>query len=274
MHLASNISDFLLSLWCGMIDHADSDDPECWPWAVLADEEVWCTHGEDIMCAGFHLPGSYDCNPCNITKKINTQYKTWEFQLYTFALMPILLYSILPSPFWENYCKLICGFQIMCQSTLTKDKLPDTHALLCSWEHEFELTYYSLLESCIHFIHPCIHQVIHLVSKAIHKGPPSCYAQWTMECMIRSLGEQIQQPLKPFANLACKGNLDDGYVLLRKHMKNSIIPWGDEATVISLGPGHVLLCIKKWAQLCLPNGQIAQSAWREKLHPPEQLCMS
>ncbi|KIO03925.1 hypothetical protein M404DRAFT_26537 [Pisolithus tinctorius Marx 270] len=143
MHLTGNISNLLLSLWHGMIDHADSDDPEHWPWAVLADEEVWRTHGEAVMCAGFHLPGSYDCKPHNIAKKINTQYKTWEFQLYMFALAPILLYSILPSPFWENYCKLICSFQIMCQSTLTKDKLLDAHALLCSWEHEFELTYYA-----------------------------------------------------------------------------------------------------------------------------------
>ncbi|KIO06840.1 hypothetical protein M404DRAFT_138489, partial [Pisolithus tinctorius Marx 270] len=304
MHLAGNISDLLLSLWRGTIDHADSDDPERWPWAVLADEAVWRAHGEAVVRAGFHLPGSYDRKPRNIAEKINTQYKTWEFQLYTFALAPILLYSVLPSPFWENYCKLVRGFQIMCQSTLTKDELLDAHALLCSWEHEFELTYYSLLESRIHFVRPCVHQVVHLVSEAIYKGPPSCYAQWTMERMIGSLGEQIRQPSKPFANLAREGvrrcqvnsllsampelddsgnglpsgaeNLDDGYVLLRKRAKNSIIPRGDEATAIShfLGPGHVLPRIKKWARLRLPNGQIARSAWREKLRPPEQLRVS
>ncbi|KIK20230.1 hypothetical protein PISMIDRAFT_13124 [Pisolithus microcarpus 441] len=103
MHLAGNISDLLISLWCGTIDHGNGDDPECWPWAVLANKEVWHAHGDAVEHAGFHLPGSYDCKPCNIAKKINTQYKTWEFQLYTFALTLILLYSILPAKYWENY---------------------------------------------------------------------------------------------------------------------------------------------------------------------------
>jgi hypothetical protein len=29
-----------------------------------------------------------------------------------------------------------------------------------------------------------------------------------------------------------------------------------------------------WARLCLPNGQIARSAWKEKLKPPQDVCMA
>ena len=290
MHLVGNISDLLISLWRGTFDHTVDDDPANWPWAVLSNEEVWRAHGNAVEHAGHLLPSSYDRKPHNIAEKINTQYKTWEFQLYIFGLAPILLYGTLPLVYWRNYCKLVRGFQIMCQSTLTKEELLDAHALLCSWEHEFELVYYKLRESRIHFIRPCVHQVAHLVSEAIHKGPPICYAQWTMERTIGNLGEQIRQPSKPFANLSREGvwrcqvnsllsimpELDDsnnglphgsvdlgnGYILLHKCSKNATIPHGDKAATISqfLGPGHLLPRIKKWAQLCLPNGQIARSA--------------
>ena len=91
MHLAGNISDLLISLWRGTLDHAADDDPANWPWAVLSDEDIWRAHGKAVECAGHHLPSSYDRKPRNIAKKINTQYKTWEFQLYIFSLAPILL---------------------------------------------------------------------------------------------------------------------------------------------------------------------------------------
>ncbi|KIK25482.1 hypothetical protein PISMIDRAFT_9518 [Pisolithus microcarpus 441] len=205
MHLAGNISDLLISLWQGTIDHAAADDLERWPWAVLADEEVWRAHGDAVEQAGHYLPTSYDRKPRNIADKINTHYKTWEFQIYIFALAPILLYSVLPTSYWANYCKLVRGFQIMCQSKLTMAQLVDAHTLLCSWEREFELIYYQLLEDHIHFVRPCVHQVVHLVLEAVHKGPPICTAQWTMERTIGNLGEQIRQPSKPYANLSREG---------------------------------------------------------------------
>ncbi|KAL4063314.1 hypothetical protein J3A83DRAFT_4106741 [Scleroderma citrinum] len=32
-----------------------------------------------------------------------------------------------------------------------------------------------------------------------------CYSQWTMEQTIGNLGQEIRQPLNPYANLSCKG---------------------------------------------------------------------
>ncbi|KAL4063289.1 hypothetical protein V8B97DRAFT_2026454 [Scleroderma yunnanense] len=207
---------------------------------VLTNEEVWHAHGAAVEHASHYLPGSYNCKPHNIAEKIHIQYKTWKFQLYTFTLTPILLYSVLPQAYWQNYCNLVHGFQIMCQSTLTKDELLDTQALLCSWEYKFELIYYKLLESHIHFVQPCVHQVIHLISEAIHKEPSICYAQWIMEWTIRNLGKQIWQHSKPFINTLLSVmpklndtenglpyslvDLSDGYILLCKCAKNSVIP--------------------------------------------------
>ncbi|KIK26898.1 hypothetical protein PISMIDRAFT_94086 [Pisolithus microcarpus 441] len=304
MHLAGNISDLLISLWRSTIDCSPNDDKDSWEWAVLADENTWREHGEAIERAGLCLPSSYDHKPRNIAEKINTQYKTWEFQLYTFGLAPIFLYDVLPTTYWMNYCKLVRGFQIMCQAAITHEELLDAHALLCGWEYEFENLYYNLRESRLQFVRPCVHQVIHLVSEAIHKGPPICYAQWTMERTIGNLGEQIRQPSKPFANISREGvrrcrinsllsvmpelnesvdclpqgavDLGDGYALLRKCAKYPVIPQGSVAIAIRqfLGPGHELPHIQKWARLRLPNGQIARSAWREHLHPPDRVRIS
>ena len=71
-------------------------------------------------------------------------------------------------------------------------------------------------------------------------------------------------------------DLGGGYILLRKRAKHPIIPHGDEAMVILefLGPRYALQRIIKWARLRLPNGQIARSAWREKLRLPEHIHVS
>ncbi|KAF9219405.1 hypothetical protein BS17DRAFT_859121, partial [Gyrodon lividus] len=236
----------------------------------------------------------------NVAEKINSQYKTWEFQLYTFRIAPALLHSILPQAYWQNFCKLVRGFQIMCQHHITQAKLRDAQALLCTWECEFETLYYQLKEDHIHFICPCVHQVSHLVTKAVQKGPPICYVQWTMECTIRNLGQELRQPSKPYANLSKEGvcrckvnslisimpelgdppkelpygsiNLGGGYVLLCKRAKHIAYPTSNAAQAILnfLGPGRQFLSFKKWARLLLPNRQVVHSAWREKLRSPEE----
>ena len=76
MHLAGNILDLLISLWRADIDVGPSNDKATWDWAIFRDEDLWTSHGKDITAAGSFLPGSYNSKPCNITEKINTQYKT------------------------------------------------------------------------------------------------------------------------------------------------------------------------------------------------------
>ncbi|KIK91217.1 hypothetical protein PAXRUDRAFT_13898 [Paxillus rubicundulus Ve08.2h10] len=191
MHLARNLSNLLISLWHGTMDVRLSDDRASWDWAVLQSNKAWTAHSKDVECAGSHLPGSYDRKPRNITERLNTQYKTWEFQLYTFSIAPILLYGILPSKYWTNYCMLVRRFQIMCQHSITQQQLQHAHGLLCTWERNFECFYYQLKHDWLHFIRPAAHQVVHLVVEAIQKGPPICYMQWTMERTIGNLGQEI-----------------------------------------------------------------------------------
>lgn len=307
MHLAGNISDLLISLWRGEIDVAPSDDKNTWDWAIFRDNDRWASHGRDVAAVGSFLPGSFDRKPRNIAEKINTQYKTWEFQLYMFGLAPILLYGILPSKYWSHFCKLVRGFQIVCQHSLTHKQLEDAHNLLCVWEHDFELLYYQLRQDRIHFVRPSVHQILHIVPETFQKGPPICYAQWTMERTIGNLGQQIRQPSNPYANLAREGvrrsqinalisiipeldtphkqprgsvDLGGGFVLLRKRSKHPVALSSseDEALIRALHhylpDGQEIPRFDKWARLQLPNGQIARSTWREQSMSDENLRVS
>ncbi|KIK13782.1 hypothetical protein PISMIDRAFT_118202 [Pisolithus microcarpus 441] len=205
MHLTGNLLDLLISLWQGTIECNPLDNKNSWDWAIFCDKAVWTAHGQAIADAGILIPSSFDHKLWNITDKINTDYKTWEFHLYMFSLAPDLLYNILPECYWTNFCKLVHGIQIMSQHTISKQDLEHAYILLCSWGHECELIYYQLRQDCLHFIHPCVHQVLHLVTEAMYKGPPICYMQWTMEHTIGNLGQEIHQPSKPYENPAKEG---------------------------------------------------------------------
>ncbi|KAF9232038.1 hypothetical protein BU15DRAFT_90753 [Melanogaster broomeanus] len=284
MHLVANLADLMLSLWRGTIKCDRTDDKTTWDWAIFEDADLWDEHGR-------YLPGSFDRKPRNIAEKINTQYKTWEYQLYMYGLAPALLYNILPRKYWQNLCKL---------RQITSQQIQEAHILLCSWEREFEELYYQRREDRLHFVRPSAHQTL-------RKGPPICYAQWTMERTIGNLGQEIRQPSAPYANLSQEGvrrcqinallasmpeladppklpsgsawaeNLGDGYALLRMRQKRPSNPIGPDAAAIRnfLGPGHNLEHpIQKWARVQLPNGQIARCAWREMLIPPDKLRVS
>ncbi|KAG2349710.1 hypothetical protein BDR05DRAFT_972677 [Suillus weaverae] len=279
MHLVGNLSDLLLVLWCGTMNCAPTDNINTWDWAILCDGDSWIAHGKAMEDAGPYFPGSFDWKPQNIAEKVNTNYKTWEFHLYIFSLSPALLYNVLPKPYWLNYTKLMRSegrFQIMSQHSLSAEDLADTFILLGTWEQEFETLYYQLREDCLHFMRPCTHQT----------SPPICYAQWTMECTIGNLGQEIQQPSQPYCMvntlLSTMPNLDKPHKCLSDTAADlgedryAKLPVGEEAQAISdfLGPNHPLPHIKKWSQLLLLNGQIARSAWREKLRSLNKTWMS
>ena len=135
MHLITNLSTLLIGLWHAgsSVCVSASDDIASWDWAALHSEQAWKAHGKAVEDAGPFLPGSFDCKPCNIAEKINSGYKTREFQLYMFGLGPALLYGILPERYWVNYCKLVRGIQILSQHCIVENlgisysvSIPDT----------------------------------------------------------------------------------------------------------------------------------------------------
>jgi hypothetical protein len=132
-----------------------------------------------------------------------------------------------------------------------------------------------------------------------------------MERTIGNLGEEIKQPSKPFANLSQRGlrrsqvnalkaiipdlepdsdalprgsiDLGDGFILLRardsaaREMDGragaAIQRYYQEQAPDEFNPNSWPRIIR-WARLRLPNGQIARSAWKEKMKPLEAVRMA
>lgn len=298
MHLAGNISTLLIELWRGTMKCERTDNIESWDWAVLRDENVWKAHGRAVEEAGYLLPTCFDTRPRNIAEKIHSDYKTWEFLIHTFGLAPGLLHDILPMVYWKNFCKLVRGFQLISQHNITHDEALEATVLLASWANEFEEIYYQRRNDRIHFIRPCVHQVLHLGPETFQKGPPICTAQWTMERTIGNIKRQIRQHSTYLANFSREGlrlarvnallaalpelntfsnvnstlparslDLGNGYALLRKRDKQPVIPPGDTYAPIweFLDRPDVMPKIFRYARLLLPNGQVGRCAWRENV---------
>ncbi|EIW78736.1 hypothetical protein CONPUDRAFT_156694 [Coniophora puteana RWD-64-598 SS2] len=271
MHLVLNISKLMLSLWCGTIKCHHADNKETWDFAVFLDKAQWDAHGESIGNAGCRTPRLFDAKPRNIAQKGNTDYKTWEHYIYVFAYAPGLLYRVLPERYWLNLCKLVRGFQLLCQYSITASQITQAATLLDEWQHEFEEIYYQGLECRLHLIAPCVHQVLHLAYKVVRKGPPICYSQWAMERTIGILKYDIRQPSNYLANIQ-----NIGVRIARANALHGTVPKLFEQAQVSQYPQGSLDLknrylspqpiqqIRRHGHLLLPNGQVARSEWREK----------
>ncbi|KJA13103.1 hypothetical protein HYPSUDRAFT_151950 [Hypholoma sublateritium FD-334 SS-4] len=312
MHLGTfNLSDLLLSLWRGTLDHDADDPPSSWPWAVLTGE-IWETHGKEVADATPFLPGSFDRPPRNIAEKINSGYKAWEWLQYLYGLAPALLYGILPDPYYAHFCKLVRAMRIIQQHHIRTTDLRLAGNLLVSFVEEFETLYYQRRVDRLHFCRQSIHALLHLAPEVTRIGPPICSSQWTMERTIGNLGEEIRQPSNPYANLSQRGlfrcqvnaltamipnlsppppslprgavDLGQGYVLLRAQDRYERLMRPQEASALlyylggapAEGSSEPINCdwcpkVTRWARLRLPNGQVARSRWKETLKPLRKL---
>jgi hypothetical protein len=128
-------------------------------------------------------------------------------------------------------------------------------------------------------------------------GPGALLSQFTLERAIGDLGNSIQQPATPFANLIqialrqsqvstlksmCpildkdavislpqgSHDLGNGYVLLRPRMRYAGLLDGQERIAVSDMIDNFTK-LRKWGRLCLPNGQVARSLFSEQRRTAE-----
>jgi hypothetical protein len=313
MHLASlNIPDLFIPLWRGTFDCDRTDDRSTWNWAVLKGD-IWEAHGRDVAATTPYLPGSFDRPPRNPAEKISSGYKAWEFLLYFYGLGPALFYNILPTIYYHHFCKLVFAIRIVNQHQIKAEDLRKAHQALIQFAHEFELLYYQRRTDRLHFVRQSIHALIHLADEVLRIGPLICSSQWTMEQSIGNLAMEIKSHVHPYANLSqralqrCQVNalkamipdlefdaentipqgakdLGDGYVLLRARDRTARQISSSECQALQkyLEETHErnnvlenwVPKILRWARLRLPNGQVARSAWKEKLKPLEKVRMA
>ena len=204
MHLSVlNDPDLFLKLFTGKLDVYEPDDRAEWDWAIFYRKpKLWSTHGETVPRSVPFIPSSFGRAPRDPSKRLNSGYKAWEFQIYVYGLCPTLLRHLLPRKYWLHFCKLVAGIRIMQRPRISKEELLLGHELLRSFAREFEDLYYQRKESRIHFVRQSIHLLTHIAPETIRVGPLACYAQWTLETAIGNLGREIRQDRDLFANLA------------------------------------------------------------------------
>ncbi|KDQ09941.1 hypothetical protein BOTBODRAFT_116556 [Botryobasidium botryosum FD-172 SS1] len=295
MHaLGLNLPELFLLLWRGTMDCFAPDHKSTWGWAVFMNEARWRAHGKIVADAHPYLPGSFDRPPHNPAEKINSQYKSTEYQTYLYGLGPGVFYDVLPDEYWMHFCKLVRYAHLMYQHEISRDQAREARLLSVAFVREFKALYYQRKATRIHFCRQSIHNTLHL--------PPSVIRR-----TIGNLGQEIKQPSNPYANLSqctvvrCQVNtlkamipslnndkpklpltaigLGGGYNLLHARDEYRQIISGPEGLAIcahlqSQGESNTVARLIRWAQLQLPNGQIARSAWKETLKPLEQVCMS
>ena len=187
MHLFKlNISQLLVSLWRGGIDHAWDDDLATWPFAILWDNVVWEVHGVSVMCTGLYLPVCLNSRvPCNPAEKISSSYKAIEYLVYIFGLCPALLYHLLPQKFYHHFCKLVFATWIIHWHHKTKVNLLVAHQAFLKFVYKFEILYYNCNLAHLHFIRRYIHALTHIVPEHFCLSSLTELSQWTMEQTIR-----------------------------------------------------------------------------------------
>ncbi|TFK58439.1 hypothetical protein BDN72DRAFT_906735 [Pluteus cervinus] len=300
MHLiALNDPDLFVGLWRGTIKSYGGDNPLDWDWRVLIGD-IWISHGQTVADATSYIPSSFHRAPRNPAEKINSGYKAWEYVLWMYGLGPGLFYYILPEVYWKNFCKFVRGIRLLGQRKISRQDLEEGHRLLLDFSREFEELYYQRNKNRIHFVRQSIHLLTHIGTETVRMGPPGCYAQWTMETLIGSLGEEIRSDVDPYGNITQRGviraqlnciqamypqfqlipppslpsgSLDCGNGLsLRTPCDDVRRAVSDtEAGVIGAywtlqewpnrAGWDALRSVKRWGRVGLPNGQIAHSQW-------------
>lgn len=245
MHLAGlNIPELLLALWRGTLACEAPDSKSTWDWAIFMNAEVWKSHGKLVAGATPYLPGSFDRPPRNPAEKISSGYKAVEFLTYLYGLGPALLYRLLPTKYWRNFCRLVRGIRLIYQHHITRLQLREAHKHLIIFAEEFEEIYYQRNSARIHFPRQSIHGTTHTAPETFRVGPYVIFSQNAMERAIGDLGGEIRQASNPYANLSqralrrCETNA-------LKHMVPNLEPDGDEYRIPrgahNLDDGYVLL---------------------------------
>ncbi|OBZ70829.1 hypothetical protein A0H81_09275 [Grifola frondosa] len=280
MHLVSlNLTDLLISLWRGTMSCDKGDTIESWDFAVLRNATLWAAHGKEVADATSYLPGSFDRPLVTQQRKI-----------------------------WQNFCKLVAAIHLLHQRSITREQLQQARILLIIFLEEFETFYYQRKASRIHFCRQSIHALSHLADQVPQLGPPIYMTQFPMERIIGDLGSEIKQHSNPYANLSQRAvrrgqvnalkamipsldpshglpiiprgalELEDGYVLLRaRDVRDRNVTHEEAAAIREFFPNEPsdwTPQVMRWARLCLPNGQVARSMWKEGRKQPDKVRMS
>ena len=89
---------------------------------------------------------------------------------------------------------------------------------MLEYTKEYEAIYYHWVVMHLHFCWQSIHGLSHLAQDTIRLGLGVYLSQWTLEQTISNLGEEIEQPSNPYANMVncglCRSQLSALHAIL------------------------------------------------------------
>ena len=289
MHPMLNTGELFIPIWRGTFRCDPTDNKASWDWATL-NGDTWIEHGKLVAAATQYFPSSFHRPPRNPAEKISSGFKATEYYLYLFGLGPGVFRAVLPKKYWRNFCKLVHGFRIIIQRSITGRQVLEAHVSLTSFVEEYENLYYQRRMDRLHFCRPCLHTLLHAAPEIIRVGPGAYTTQFTMERAIGDLGHDIRQPSNIFCNLCqvairraqlnalkttCpeldqdsvilppNGAYDcgDNLIFLRPRDRYNFRLQGDELNVMDNELG--ISRLRRWGRIKLPNGQIVRSKFSE-----------
>ena len=291
MHLLFiNLGELLIPLWRGILPCEPSDNKDSWVWATLTGD-TWFAHGKLVADATKYFPSSFHRPPRNPAEKISSGYKATEYYLYLFGLGVALFRTVLPTKYWQHFCKLAHGVHIISHRSISLNQIHEAHSYLIQFVKQYEFLYYQRQLDRLHFCRPCLHTLLHAAPEATRVGPGTYLTQFTMERAIGDLEGDIQQPLNIYGNLcqialrqsqlnalkslcpeldpnanpplpAFSMDFGHGYVLLRPRDKWMVKINGSGGDILNSVIGRDT--VRRWGRLRLPNGQIARSIYKEE----------
>ena len=141
MHPMLNTGELFIPIWCGTFRCDPTDNKASWDWATL-NGDTWIEHGKLVAAATRYFPSSFHRPPQNPAEKISSGFKATEYYLYLFGLGPGVFRAVLPKKYWRNFCKLVHGFRIIIQQSITGHQVLEAHVSLTSFVEEYENLYY------------------------------------------------------------------------------------------------------------------------------------
>ena len=141
MHPMLNTGELFIPIWRGKFRCDPTDNKASWDWATL-NGDTWIEHGKLVAAATQYFPSSFHRPPRNPAEKISSGFKAMEYYLYLFGLGPGVFRAVLPKKYWQNFCKLVHGFCIIIQRSITGCQVLEGHISLTSFVKEYENLYY------------------------------------------------------------------------------------------------------------------------------------
>lgn len=122
--------------------------------------------------------------------------------LYTYTMLPGLLWHILPQEYFLHFCHLVAGVRLATQCRIKTAHLLLGHNHLMMYVEQFEVLYYRHRLNRLHFVRPALHLLVHLFPEIHEIGSGPSHSQWTLENFIGNITLEIHQHVNPYANVA------------------------------------------------------------------------